>query len=108
MSDTTARRGHIYRVARQNHTPILVLVTSINPANARRRRYITAAVSAERNAPDGMPDWVRLSSGDPVFGHVLCGELGMIRQDQIIEDLGEISLETTVKINQALKRTLGL
>lgn len=108
MSETTARRGHICRVAVAQQSTTLVLVVSMNAANTRRRRYITAAVSAERGAPDGMPDWVRLGSGDPVFGHIVCGELGMVRQDQIIEDLGEISLDTTVRVNQALKRVQGL
>lgn len=104
------QRGHVYRVmiGPTAESAILCLVVSSNAHNAQESKYACVLVTSERNAPAGLPSWVRLASGDPAFGHIVCSHIDMIFPEELKEDLGSVSMETELKVNQALKRMLGL
>lgn len=102
----TPLRGHVYRIAIGTET-LVGLVVSADWLNAEQDTCITLLVVADRSAPP-LPHWVRLKSGDPAFGHVVCRDIGMVHKDELKEDLGPMSMETMVEVGQALRRVLGL
>jgi mRNA-degrading endonuclease toxin of MazEF toxin-antitoxin module len=104
----TAQRGHIYRIVAEPDITLLGLVVSADFVHTGEDSCVIVLVSRDRDAPSGLPRWVRLTSGDPLSGHIVCHEINTVAQDDLQDDLGSISLETQLKVNQALKRMLGL
>jgi mRNA-degrading endonuclease toxin of MazEF toxin-antitoxin module len=102
------QRGHIYRVVIDPETTMLGMIISANSHNRREEQFTMALVSTDRKVPPGMPAWVRLTAGDPSFGHVVCSHIGPVYLSNIKEDLGTASQETIVNVGLALKRCLGL
>ncbi len=102
------KRGHIYRVVIGTGPAMLCLVISANPHNARQEDYIVAMVTADRNVPAGLPSWVPLRAGDPAFGHVVVSRVGMVLSSEPKEDLGALSQETMLRVDNAARLTLGL
>lgn len=103
-----AQRGHIYRIVAEPDISLLGLVVSTDFVNTDEESCVVVLVSRDRGAPSGLPRWVRLGSGDPLSGHAVCHEISTVGQTYLKDDLGPIALETQVKVNQALTRTLGL
>lgn len=104
----TAQHGHIYRITAEPDISLLGLIVSVDPVNTTEESCNVVLVSRDRNVPSGLPRWVRMVSGDPTAGHIVCHDINTVAQDYLTEDLGSITLETQLKVNQALKRTLGL
>ncbi len=54
------------------------------------------------------PSWAALRPGDPLTGYVNCDDLGPLYRDQIVADLGALSMPTMVDVGRALQRALAL
>jgi mRNA-degrading endonuclease toxin of MazEF toxin-antitoxin module len=109
MNPIPPRRGHIYRVILDPEaTAMLCLIITDNIHNDRATEYSSLLVTADRSVPPGLPGWVRLSAGDPAFGHAVVEPPRTVFLHELKEDLGAISMETMHTINQALKRLMGL
>lgn len=104
----TATHGHIYRIIAEPDISLLGLVISADSVNTVEDSCNIALVSRDRNVPSGLPRWVRLVSGDPTAGHVVCHDINTVAQAYLTEDLGPVTLETQLKVNQVLKRNLAL
>lgn len=107
MKPAAAQRGHVYRAVIQPEATMLCLVVTNNAHNMRDEFATSALITADRDVPD-LPDWVRLNAGDPAFGHIVCSHIGPMHRSELVEDLGEVSMETMLAVNSALKRLLGL
>lgn len=105
---SNAQHGHVYRIIADSDISLLGLVVSADFVNTTEESCNIVLVSRDRNVPSALPRWVRLSSGDPTAGHVVCHDINTVAQVYLKEDLGPITLETQLRVNQALKRTLGL
>lgn len=107
MSNIEARYGHIYRVRLEQDVTVLGIIVSNNRLNATYDEYITAQVAGSKEH-DGTAGSVRLKSGDPAFGYIICRDIGMVLHEELEEDLGAVSLETQVEVERALRQVLGL
>jgi mRNA-degrading endonuclease toxin of MazEF toxin-antitoxin module len=105
---STAQHGHIYRILLEPDISLLGLVISMDTANAVEDTCNVVLVSRDRNVPTGLPRWVRMVSGDPTAGHIVCHDINTVTQVYLKEDLGPITLETQLRVNQVIKRTLGV
>lgn len=108
MTHAVVQRGHIYRVAFDTKTTVLGLVVSADWLNSQSNDYATVQVTSASTDQTGLPGSVRLNSGDPTSGWVVCRDIGMVHLDELTEDIGPISLDTEIQVNHALKRVLGL
>lgn len=106
MSIIEARYGHIYRLCLDQDVTVLGIIVSNDRLNALYDEYITAQVATSKEH-DGTAGAVRLNPGDPAFGYIICRDIGMVLQEELKEDLGPVSLETRVEMEQALRRVLG-
>jgi mRNA-degrading endonuclease toxin of MazEF toxin-antitoxin module len=102
-----AKRGHIYRVALEQDSTVLGLILSNDRLNGEYDEYVTAQVAASKDH-EGTGGAVRLKSGDPVFGYVICRDIGMVHQEELKEDLGKLSMETMVEVERSLRTVVGL
>lgn len=107
MNQLVPRRGHIYRIGLNPDVTLLGLVVSASAVHGIQNDCITLLVVADRT-PVHFPYWVRLQSGDPAFGHVVCRDIGMVGREELKEDLGEVSAETMMNVSRALKRVFEL
>lgn len=105
---STAQHGHIYRIFAEPDITLLGLVISTGFVNTAEDSCVMVLVTRDRNAPAGLPRWVRMSSGDPTAGYIVCHDINTVAQMYLKEDLGPITLDTHLKVNEALKRTLGI
>lgn len=103
----TAQRGHIYRIAFTPDTVVLGLIISADRFNERSQEYAALQVSANP-VHEYTAAAVRLSAGDPAFGHVICRDIGMIHHGELKEDLGALTMSTLLDVEHRLKRFLGL
>ena len=85
---------------------MLGIVVSNNRLNDTYDEFITAQVATSKEH-DGTAGSVRLKSGDPAFGYIICRDIGMVALDELKEDLGPVSLETQVEMERALRQVLG-
>ena len=104
----TAQHGHVYRVTAEPDISLLGLVVSVDPVNSAEDSCNIVMVTRDRSVPEGLPRWVRMVSGDPTAGHIVCHDINTVAQEYLQESLGPVTLETQIKVNQVLKRTLGL
>lgn len=102
-----AQRGHVYRIAFEPDVVVLGLVVSSDRINGAHTDYATVQITGSKLHEDTFGA-VRLRSGDPAFGHVVCRDIGMVHQSELKEDLGQLSMETQVAVDKALKTVLGL
>jgi mRNA interferase MazF len=91
----------------QEYGTLHCLVISTLPAHDTDDSALAVRITMTTKA-HSFPGWVRLSSGDPVGGYAVTHDLDRVDPDELKEDLGEISLDTLVKVRQALKHMLGL
>jgi mRNA-degrading endonuclease toxin of MazEF toxin-antitoxin module len=106
VSAIEARYGHIYRVCLEPDVTVLGVIVSNDRLNSIYDEYITAQVATSKEH-DGTAGSVRLKSGDPVFGYVICRDVGMVLHEELVEDLGPVSLETRVEVERTLRQVLG-
>lgn len=107
MNLIVPQRGHIYRIALQPDVAVLGLVISNNIHNRAYDDCVTTAVTGKIRE-HGLPGSVRLGSGDPAFGFIVCRDIGMVAREEIKEDLGEVSVGTMDEVGRMLKMVLGL
>jgi mRNA interferase MazF len=103
-----AQRAHIYRIQFDPEIAVLGLIVSADWLNAQSDEYMVAQVTASGADQRGMPGSVRLTSGDPAFGYIVCRDVGMVDHEEVKEDLGEVSMETMNEVSNALKLVLSL
>lgn len=108
MSQVYAQRGHIYRIAFHPDVTVLGLIVSTDKHNRDRDEYITVQVTSGSGDQRGLPGSVRLGAGDPGYGYVVVRDIGMVGDEELREDLGEVSPETMAEVGRALKMVLGL
>lgn len=108
MTQKAVQRGHIYRVTFDTGTTVLGLVVSADWLNIQSTDYATVQVTSASADQTGLPGSIRLGSGDPLSGWVVCRDIGMVHLDELTEDLGPVSLDTEIRVNHALKRILAL
>lgn len=106
MTRSGVRFGHIYRLRLDTDTRVMGVIVSNNRLNAQFDTYIAAQVAVSKEH-DGTIGSVRLNSGDPVFGYIICRDIGMIHDEEILEDLGPLSLETRTEMERTLRSVLG-
>lgn len=106
MTRPDARYGHVYRIRLDPETVVLGVIVSGNRLNAAFDTYITAQVATSKEH-DGTIGAVRLNSGDPVFGYIICRDIGMVHDEELVEDLGPVSLETQTEMERTLRSVLG-
>lgn len=87
---------------------MLALVVSGNIHNEQEEDYAAVLVTADHDAPAGLPSWVRLNAGDPAFGYAVCSYVNMVHKDELREDLGEITMETQLGVDRAIRRMFAL
>jgi mRNA-degrading endonuclease toxin of MazEF toxin-antitoxin module len=107
VSDLAVKRGHVYRVVLGQGSAVLGLILSNDRHNAEYDEYVTAQVAASREH-EGTGGSVRLKSGDPAFGYVICRDIGMVHREELKEDVGPLSMETMIEVERTLKQVLGL
>lgn len=108
MSDIEPRRGRIYRIALEPDAIVLGLVVSADWINRNSDEYAVVQVTSARADQSGLPGSVRLISGDPAFGWIVCRGVPTVYRDEFREDLGPVSAETLLRTGTALKQVLGL
>lgn len=107
MSSIVAKRGHVYRIALAQDVIVRGIILSNDRLNDGRDEYIVAQIVASKEH-EGTGGAVRLTSGDPAFGYIICRDLGMVHHDELKEDLGPVTLETIVALQRSLRNVLGL
>ena len=100
-------RGHVYRIEDPDYGTLHCLCVSTERGTDSPDSFLAVRVTVTRQ-PRDFPGWVRLGSGDPVPGYAATDDLDRVEYDELAEDLGEISMETQLGVNQALRRMLGL
>lgn len=105
MSDIVARYGHVYRICLGQDVVIGVIVSN-DRLNSTYDEFITAQVATSKEH-DGTAGSVRLKSGDPAFGYIICRDIGMVLREELEEDLGPVSMETRVEMERTLRHVLG-
>lgn len=106
MSKLEARYAHVYRICLDGDVTVLGIIVSNDRLNSTYDEYITAQVTTSKDH-DGTAGSVRLKSGDPAFGYIICRDIGMVERDELREDLGPVSLETQLEMEKALRHVLG-
>ena len=101
-----ARYGHIYRIGLEPDISVLGMIVSNDRLNAKYVEFITAQVTTCKEH-EGTAGAVRLRSGDPAFGYVICRDIGMVLHSELKEDLGPVSMETRLEVERALRSVLG-
>jgi mRNA interferase MazF len=81
------------------------LVISNNARNNAIGDCLVARVTTTRR---DLPSWAALRAGDPLAGYVNCDDLGPLYRDQIVADLGALSLPTMMDVGRALRHALAL
>jgi mRNA interferase MazF len=81
------------------------LVVSNNARNNAIDDCLVARITATRRA---LPSWAALRAGDPLVGYVNCDDLGPLYRDQIVADLGALSMPTMMDVGRALQHALAL
>lgn len=94
-----ARRGHVYRISFGPGVSFLGVIISNDRVNEVYDEYITLQISSNP-VHENTAGAVRLNSGDPAFGHVICRDVGMVHQDELKEDLGRLSAETLLRVEK--------
>ena len=107
MSGFVVKRGHVFRVVLGQGPTVLGLVLSNDRHNTEYDEYVTAQVAASKEH-EGTGGSVRLKSGDPAFGYVICRDIGMVHREELKEDIGPLSMETMLEVERTLKQVLGL
>ncbi|GAA1024577.1 endoribonuclease MazF1 [Acrocarpospora pleiomorpha] len=97
-------RGRVYR-ADLGFGPKPWLVVSNNARNNAIDDCLVARITTTRR---DLPSWAALRAGDPLTGYVNCDDLGPLYRDQIVADLGALSMPTMVDVGRALQRALAL
>lgn len=107
MTNAEAVRGHVYRMHDDEYGLLYCMVISTLPSFDGDTSCLAVRVTVT-TASHSFPGWVRLESGDPGCGYVVTHDLDRVDHDELKEDLGPLSAMTLVKVEQALKRMLGL
>lgn len=109
MNSSVPQRGHIYRILRDPDSEIalLGLVVSTNAQNSQHDKCVVVQVIGRKDVPS-LPSFVPLRSGDPAFGHVVVRHVGRATRSELKEDLGALSLDTMLRVEQVLRLVLGL
>lgn len=81
------------------------LVVSNNARNNAIDDCLVARITTTRR---DLPSWAPLSAADPLAGYVNCDDLGPLYRDQIIADLGALSMPTMMQVGRALRHALAL
>ncbi|MEO3827950.1 type II toxin-antitoxin system PemK/MazF family toxin [Actinomadura sp. B10D3] len=97
-------RGRIYR-ANLGFGLKPWLVVSNNARNNAIGDCLVARITTTRR---DLPSWAPLRPGDPLVGYVNCDDLGPLYRDQIVADLGALSIPTMMDVGQALRHALAL
>lgn len=99
-------RGHVYRMDDPSYGTLFCLSVSVPRLELDDTcTAVRVSVTSERR---DFPGWVRLGSGDPGFGYVVTQDIDRVDYEELAEDLGELSMETMLKVERALKTVLGL
>lgn len=106
MTRSLVPYGHVYRIRLDPETRVIGVIVSSNRLNSQFDTYIAAQVAVSKEH-DGTLGSVRLNSGDPVFGYIICRDIGMIHDEEILEELGPLSLETRTEMERTLRSVLG-
>lgn len=105
--NVTAKRGHVYRIAMEPDVIVMAVIVTIDWLNDQRDFYSACQITTSR-VHEGTLGAVRLKSGDPAFGYVICREVTSVYADELKEDLGPVSIETMMEIERSLRRVFGL
>lgn len=105
MSVIEPRRGHVYRMFDQDYGTLHCLVISTLPAYDTDDSCLAVRITVTGTVHH-FPGWVRLSSGDPVGGYAVTHDLDRADPEEMKEDLGPLSMDSMVKVEQALKRMM--
>ena len=82
------------------------LVVSNNPRNQAMQSFLAIRITTSRKPT--IPSVVELRPGEPVVGYVLCDELMMLWQDEVVGDVGVPSPATMSRVDKGLKHALAL
>ncbi len=96
-------RGHLYQMYGPEYGTLHCLVIGAF-AGYDHCTVMRVSVTRERHS---FPFWVRLQSGDPAFGYVVCHEIYSVGLDELKEDLGELCAETRNEVKRARDLYLG-
>lgn len=81
------------------------LVVSNNARNNAIGDCLVARITTTRR---DLPSWATLCASDPLTGYVNCDDLGPLYRDQIVADLGALSMPTMMEVGRALRHALAL
>lgn len=103
-----AQRGCVYRIELEPGVTVLGLVVTADWINRHSSEYAVVQVTSASGDQRGLAGAVRLTSGDPAFGWVVCRDIGMVAHEELKEELGPLSADTMTLVSTALKQVLGL
>lgn len=106
MSETVPLRGHVYEADLTGKGPQAWLVVSNDARNRALGDCLVARIVTALK-PE-LPSVVELGLADPYVGRVVCDALGTMYRDEILCDLGELTVQTMTRVETALKHALGL
>lgn len=82
------------------------LVVSNNARNTNLPQALAVRLTTTRKPQ--MPSIVRLSSGEPFSGSVVCDDIIELYPDEVRQDLGALSPTAMRHVNEGLRVALGL
>lgn len=82
------------------------LVVSNNARNRAMRSFL--AVRITTSPKPHIPSVVALGPHEPLIGNVLCDEVLMLWEDEVVADAGALSPTTMVAVEAGLRAALGL
>ncbi|MBO3745936.1 type II toxin-antitoxin system PemK/MazF family toxin [Streptosporangiaceae bacterium NEAU-GS5] len=100
-------RGHVYAVdlsKEQGSRPYLII--SNNTRNRALPSLLAVRVTTSPQQP--LPSVVELSEDDPMTGRALCDDIVTLFRKDLQQDLGGLSLQTMMRINEGLRHALSL
>lgn len=82
------------------------LVVSNNARNQAMQSFL--AVRITTSAKPDIPSVVSLAAGEPLRGNVLCDEVMMMWEDEVVSEAGALSPQTMAQVESGLRAALGL
>ena len=82
------------------------LVVSNNARNQSMQSFL--AVRITTSAKPHIPSVVPLNTGEPLHGNVLCDEVMMMWEDEVVAEAGALSPRAMTQVEAGLRAALGL